>query len=50
MIGAAGGSIAMLAIAIYVAVDKPAARAAAGHVGLDSPGRFAIAMFYIWTM
>jgi hypothetical protein len=50
MFGAAGGSIAMLAIAIYVAVDKPAVRAAAGDTSLDSPGRFAIACFYIWTI
>lgn len=49
MTGSAGGSMAMLAIAIYVAVVKPSARTGP-DVGLDAPGRFAIACFYIWTI
>lgn len=37
----------MLAIAIYIAVDKPAQRPVGA--GIDAPGRFALACFYIWT-
>lgn len=48
MTGATGGAFAMLAIAIYIAVDKPASRPAGA--GLDSTGRFALACFYIWTI
>lgn len=46
MTGAAGGSVCMFAIAIYIAVAKPAQ-----HVGepMGAAGRFAIACFYIWT-
>ncbi|CAO1628564.1 unnamed protein product [Jaminaea pallidilutea] len=46
-VGAAGGAAAMLAIAIYIAVDKPAQRPVGA--GIDAPGRFALACFYIWT-
>lgn len=48
MIGSTGGAIAMLAIAIYVAVDKPALRPAGS--GIDATGKFSIACFYIWTI
>lgn len=47
MIGASGGAAAMLAIAIYIAVDKPTG---AAGTQLDSAGRFSIACFYIWTI
>lgn len=45
--GSAGGAAAMLAIAIFIAVDKPAQRSSSA--GIDAPGRFALACFYIWT-
>lgn len=45
MTGAAGGSLCMLAIAVYIAVAKPTQNP--GEMG--SAGRFAIACFYIWT-
>lgn len=48
MTGAAGGSACMLAIAIYIAVDKPALRPAGA--GIDSAGRFGLAAFYLWVV
>lgn len=48
MTGAAGGAVSMLAIAIYIAVDKPASRPAGS--ALNPAGRFSIACFYIWTI
>lgn len=48
MTGAAGGSAAMLAIAIYIAVEKPENRSSGAS--LDATGQFAIACFYIWTL
>ncbi|PWN20466.1 general substrate transporter [Microstroma glucosiphilum] len=47
MTGSIGGAICMLAIAIYIAVDKPASHSGQG---IDSAGRFSIACFYIWTI
>ena len=45
MWGAGGGSVAMLAIAIYIAVDKPEERPMGS--GIDPTGRFALACFYM---
>ncbi|PWN33099.1 general substrate transporter [Meira miltonrushii] len=47
MTGASICSMAMLAIAIYIAVAKPADHAGEG---LTDVGRFALACFYIWTL
>jgi sugar porter (SP) family MFS transporter len=47
MTGSIGGAICMLAIAIYIAVDKPASHPGAG---INPAGRFSIACFYIWTI
>lgn len=53
--GAIGGAFSMLGIAIYIAIENPAAKAAAitaagGKPTLGAGGRTSIALFYIWTI